>query len=142
VLVADWFFVHRQRLEVGALYDHGNPQYRFWAGWNPAAVIAIVVGSVSYWMLYNPVTYEYTDGFLLFGAGIPSFFVAVIVYVVCAKLVFNSSPSYALDREWRARVAAGEKDAVVVGPGMEPAPSPGLAPAPVPAGAAVTGMTE
>lgn len=124
VLVADWFFVHRQRFEVGALYDHGSPHYRYWSGWNPAAIIAILAGSGSYWYLYNPVTYVYTDLFLWLGAGIPSFFVAAITYVIMAKLVFRNLPSYALDRDWRARVDAGDKSAVVVGPDMAPAPKP------------------
>jgi len=122
--VADWFFVHRQRFEVGALYDHGSPHYHYWSGWNPAAIIAILAGSGSYWYLYNPVTYEYRDAFLWLGAGIPSFFVAAIVYVLMANLVFRNVDAYALDRDWRARVNAGEKSAVVVGPGMKPAPAP------------------
>lgn len=122
VLVADWFFVHRQRFEVGALYDHGNRQYHYWRGWNPAALLAILTGTVCYWLLYNPVTFAYTKPFALFGAAIPSFFAAAIAYVVFARLLFRNLESYQLDRQWRLRVLSGEADAVVVTDGMRPTP--------------------
>jgi NCS1 family nucleobase:cation symporter-1 len=129
VLVADWFFVRRQRFEVGALYDHGNPQYRYWYGWNPAAIVAVAVGTGVYWLLYNPVTFVYTKPFALFGAAIPSFFAAAATYAFCALVVFRNLESYRLDRLWRRRVAQGEADAVVVSDGMLPgAEIPGVEP--------------
>jgi NCS1 family nucleobase:cation symporter-1 len=99
VLVVDWFFIRHQRGNIGQIYDHGGRQYRFWAGFNPAAVIAIVVATAFYWWTYNPVTDVSGPLFAFLGAGIPSFFVAGIVYYIAAKTAFSGL--YAVDREWQ-----------------------------------------
>jgi nucleobase:cation symporter-1, NCS1 family len=131
VLVTDWFFVRHQRADVGALYDQGNPQYRYWAGWNPAAVLAVALGSLFYWWMYNPVTDVSGPLFPFLGAGIPAFFVAGAIYYAAAKTIFAGQ--YKSDREWQRRVAGGETDAVVLLPGPEPALS-GAGPAVVKTG--------
>jgi NCS1 family nucleobase:cation symporter-1 len=101
VLVFDWLFVHSRKGEIGALYDRGNPQYRYLRGWNPAAVLTFIAGTGFYWFMYNPWTD--TPGPLMvplgIGAGIPSFFLAGALYVVLAKTVFRRL--YAADRAWR-----------------------------------------
>jgi nucleobase:cation symporter-1, NCS1 family len=108
ILVADWLLVHRKRAELGALYDHKNPQYRYWRGWNPTAVLAFVGGTASYWIIYNPWTDTPGVGFLglALGAGIPTFFIAGILYVALAKTVFRSL--YEVDRAWQDVMDRGE----------------------------------
>lgn len=107
ILVSDWLIVHHRRAEVGALYDRGNPQYRYWRGWNPAAVLTFIIGTGFYWFMYNPWSDQpgpITIGFGL-GAAIPSFLVSAVVYVLLAKTAFRSL--YAVDREWQAAANAG-----------------------------------
>jgi NCS1 family nucleobase:cation symporter-1 len=104
VLVVDWLFLRGQRGDIGALYDRGNPQYRYWSGFNPAAVLAIAAATAFYWWTYNPVTDVAGPLFAFLGAGIPAFFVAGAVYYVVAKTVFAGQ--YAADREWRRTATA------------------------------------
>jgi NCS1 family nucleobase:cation symporter-1 len=119
VLVVDWLFIRHQRSDVGALYDFGNPQYRYWGGWNPTAVVSVALGSVFYWWMYNPVTDVSGPYFYFIGAGIPAFFVTGILYFVLAKTVFASV--YRSERDWQRRVAAGETDAVALVPAAQAA---------------------
>lgn len=44
VMIADYFFVKRQRLDAEALYDP-NGRYRFVRGFSPAATLALVLGA-------------------------------------------------------------------------------------------------
>jgi len=111
VLVIDWY-MRRQRMEVGALYDAGNPHYRYWAGFNPAAVLAVAVASAFYWITYNPVTGAAAPWFDFLGAGIPTFFIAAAVYFISAKTVFAGA--FRIDREWQRRLDAGEEAPVML----------------------------
>ncbi len=43
ILVADYFFVRRCRLNVSALYQR-NQEYEYRSGWNPYAVLALLLG--------------------------------------------------------------------------------------------------
>lgn len=113
ILVAD-YLMRSGKVEIGALYDRGNKHYQYWKGFNPAAVVALAVGTLFYWWTYNPVTDTPGPLFGYLAAGIPSFFVSAIVYYAAAKTVFSSV--YARDREWRARLAAGEDTAVMLDP--------------------------
>ncbi|MCL5735729.1 MAG: cytosine permease [Actinobacteria bacterium] len=116
VLVAD-YFLRRGRVEVGALYDRGNPHYRYPFGVNPGAVLAIAAGTVVYWLAFNPVTSAAgLPWFRVVGAGLPSFFVAALVYAAAMATVFKRYR--ALDFEWRRRLAAGDVRAVMLPSGL------------------------
>ncbi|MEN2978175.1 NCS1 family nucleobase:cation symporter-1 [Tistrella bauzanensis] len=43
LLIADYFFIRRTRLDVDALFRSDGP-YSYRGGWNPAAVIALIIG--------------------------------------------------------------------------------------------------
>jgi NCS1 family nucleobase:cation symporter-1 len=45
ILIADYWLVRRRNLRLGDLY-RSDGVYRYWGGWNPRAVIAIVIGAV------------------------------------------------------------------------------------------------
>src|SRR5207253_5794139 len=49
VLIADYFIVRRQRLRLADLYRRQGA-YRYVRGWNPAAVIATLLGCVAAWI--------------------------------------------------------------------------------------------
>ncbi len=50
VLIVDYVFIKRARLDVLALFDRNGP-YWYVGGFNPVAVVWTVLGLVSYWML-------------------------------------------------------------------------------------------
>ncbi|PLS84491.1 MAG: hypothetical protein CYG60_17675, partial [Actinobacteria bacterium] len=50
VLIVDYVFIKRARLDVLALFDRNGP-YWYVGGFNPVAVAWTVLGLVSYWML-------------------------------------------------------------------------------------------
>lgn len=111
ILVAD-YLLRRGRVEMGALYDRGNPHYRYPLGINPGAVVALAAGALAYLLAYNPVSGETGLWFRFFAAGLPSFFVAGVVYAASMATVFAGYRK--LDREWRRRVAAGDRGAVML----------------------------
>ena len=47
VLVADYLFVKRMRIDMVGLFERGGP-YWYWRGWNPVAVVWTVLGFLLY----------------------------------------------------------------------------------------------
>ncbi|CAH0314267.1 putative allantoin permease [Peribacillus frigoritolerans] len=86
--MADYFFVKRQRISIRDLYDTQG-SYTYWKGINPSAVLTVVIGTIVYWALYNPLTFEASDFFLYTAAGIPTYFVALVTYYVSSKYIFR-----------------------------------------------------
>lgn len=84
IYIADYFFLRRQYIDLRGIYDTGPAApYSFWGGWNPAGLIALGLGSLTYILLYNPVSLEqYVPGFEYLSASMPAFVVAGIVYLV------------------------------------------------------------
>lgn len=100
ILVADYFFVKKQNVSLRDLYNTKG-KYNYWFGFNPSAIVALIVSYFFFWNTYNPITLEVSDLFLKITAGIPTFFLSCIVYFVCAKFVFR----FEVDR-----VAAKDED--------------------------------
>ncbi|MFD2867054.1 cytosine permease [Kurthia populi] len=88
ILIADYFFIKRQNISMRDLYNTKGA-YRYWFGFNPSALVALLVAYFFYWGIYNPVTLEAHSLFLKISAGVPTFFLSCIVYIICAKFVFR-----------------------------------------------------
>ncbi|WP_185907873.1 purine-cytosine permease family protein [Psychrobacillus soli] len=88
IIIADYFFVKKQNISLRQLYDTQG-SYTYWKGINPSAIVAIIVGVIVYWGLYNPLTFESSGLFLYMSAGIPTYFAALISYYISAKYVFK-----------------------------------------------------
>jgi nucleobase:cation symporter-1, NCS1 family len=43
ILIADYFFVRRCKINTAALYQRGG-EYEYRRGWNPAAILALILG--------------------------------------------------------------------------------------------------
>lgn len=43
IMVVDYYLLRRTKLDVAALFDEQG-QYRYWSGWNPIALIALLLG--------------------------------------------------------------------------------------------------
>ncbi|GAA4839967.1 cytosine permease [Saccharopolyspora rosea] len=73
VQLVDYFVLRRGRLRVRDLYLPSREScYGFWRGFNPAAIIAVAAGALSYALLLNPVSYEPAPAFGYLTASLPS----------------------------------------------------------------------
>ncbi|HWK24571.1 MAG TPA: cytosine permease [Ureibacillus sp.] len=88
ILIADYFFVKNQNISLRDLYNTKG-KYNYWFGFNPSAIVTLVVSYFFFWSLYNPITLEANGLFLKITAGIPTFFLACVVYFVCSKFIFR-----------------------------------------------------
>ena len=90
VQAVDFFVLRRQVLDVRALHlPHAESRYGFLRGWNPVAVLAVVLGALTYALLLNPVTYEPAGWFRHLTASLPAFAVAAVVHWVGTRLVLT-----------------------------------------------------
>jgi nucleobase:cation symporter-1, NCS1 family len=87
VYLVDFFFLRRTRLHVRDLYEPSSrSRYAFWGDFNPAAIAAVIVGAVVYYILLNPLSLEGLGVFRFVSASIPSFLAAGLVHFVLTKL--------------------------------------------------------
>ncbi|MEZ5924493.1 MAG: cytosine permease [Hyphomicrobiaceae bacterium] len=58
IQIADYLLLRRQRLSLAALFERGpEARYRFWGGYNPAAILAMATGCLTYLLLLDPLSY-------------------------------------------------------------------------------------
>ncbi|MBA0052611.1 hypothetical protein E0L36_17475 [Streptomyces sp. AJS327] len=89
IQIADWYLMGRRRsLRISGLYRHNSTScYWYLGGFNPAGIIALALGSLTYQLLLNPVTYEpRSDLFKYLTASLPAVLVAAVVYTVLGRL--------------------------------------------------------
>lgn len=82
IVVADYWFVRRGKFNIRAMYDRING-YQYYKGYNPAAVIAVIIGFVFYVTTLNPLTWNSANGlFPYISAGLPTFFITALTYTM------------------------------------------------------------
>jgi nucleobase:cation symporter-1, NCS1 family len=87
VYLVDFFFLRRTELRVRDLYEPSfRSRYAFWSGFNPAAIVAVIVGAVVYFVLLNPLTLVGLDLFKYASASIPSFLAGGLAHYVLTRL--------------------------------------------------------
>lgn len=88
ILLADWLVLRRGAVDIRALH-HAVPgsTYGFVAGFNPAAMIALVAGFVTYLALLEPVSQTPTAGFRHLSATLPSMVLAFVVHLALSRMV-------------------------------------------------------
>jgi len=85
IVVSDFLFISKGRFRLRELFS-ANTGYQFAKGWNPAALISIAVGFVTYFVILNPLTWKSPSGlFPHISASLPTFFVTAILYVILMK---------------------------------------------------------
>ncbi|MEH7125126.1 cytosine permease [Bacillus sp. JJ1773] len=87
IVISDFYLVKKQVVNVRELYNP-NGTYRYWKGINPAAVVSLVIGTVVYWIIYNPLTGESSVLFNFTTASIVTYFVSLISYYVSSRYIF------------------------------------------------------
>lgn len=88
ILLADWLALRRGTVNVRALH-HPVPgsAYGFIAGFNPAAMIALAAGFVTYLALLEPVSQTPAAGFSYLSASLPSMGLAFVVHLALSRLI-------------------------------------------------------
>ncbi len=88
IQIVDYFLLRGQRLNVRALYQRSpDSDYAYWGGFNPAAVLAMVAGFLTYLYLLNPISYESHSPYEYLTASLPTAVVSALVYLVVTALV-------------------------------------------------------
>lgn len=88
IMMADYFIVGRRKWSwsLRAIYNTRST-YSYWYGFNPAALISTIVAALFYLWTLEPLSWTSPNGlFPYITAGIPSFFIAFIVYAVLMKV--------------------------------------------------------
>ena len=89
IQIADYFILRRGRIDIRAIYG-GRSDYFFYAGINPAAIIALAAGCLVYVCLLNPLTYRSNALYAHVTASLPSAATAALVYLLAALLVIRA----------------------------------------------------
>jgi NCS1 family nucleobase:cation symporter-1 len=85
IVVADFLFISKCRFRMREFFSF-NKGYQYAKGWNPAALIAVVIGFIVYLAILNPLTWESATGlFPYITAGLPTFFITAIAYTILMK---------------------------------------------------------
>jgi NCS1 family nucleobase:cation symporter-1 len=87
-VIADYFMLRNQRIDLRGLYGHGAASpYHFTGGFNIAALVSVGLGALTFIVLYNPITLETHGAFTLLTASVPAVVVAGVVHVVLTVLL-------------------------------------------------------
>jgi len=93
IMLADYFLIRRTELDVPALFRHDDI-YSYRGGWNPAALIALIVG-----VLPNLPGFLKAAGFV---DTVPALFISIYAYAWFVGL-FVAGAIYMLLMKWRSR---------------------------------------
>jgi NCS1 family nucleobase:cation symporter-1 len=87
IQIADYFVWRRGRVGIRGIYarDPAGP-YAYLHGFNPAAIIALILGCAVYMALLNPLTFASRGPYEFLTASLPAALCAAIAYVVASHL--------------------------------------------------------
>ena len=85
ILLMDYFVVKRGKIDIKAVY-YKTGKYWYWGGFNIPAILAIILGILFYWLIYNPITYGpgFLGTFEIFRhatAMLPAFVFTCVIYL-------------------------------------------------------------
>jgi nucleobase:cation symporter-1, NCS1 family len=89
IQITDYFVLRRRRIDIRAIYSD-RPDYVFWRGINPAALLALAAGCCTYVLLLNPLTYRSSDLYAYVTASLPAAAAAALVYFLAGLLVIRA----------------------------------------------------
>ena len=83
IQIVDYLILRKQRLSVRCLYDGSSTApYYYWGGFNPAALLAMAAGFVTYVYLLDPLTYVSKTPYEVLTASLPSAVIGGLVFWV------------------------------------------------------------
>jgi NCS1 family nucleobase:cation symporter-1 len=88
IQIADYFVLRGRVIDIRALFgpDPGRP-HRTIAGFNPAALLALVLGCAVYLELLNPLSYASSGPYRFLTASLPSAAAAAACYLLATRLI-------------------------------------------------------
>ncbi|WP_202864239.1 cytosine permease [Agrobacterium sp. LAD9] len=88
IQIADYFILRRGVVSIHAIYDRSpKNEYRYWNGFNPAAILAMIAGFVTYLSLLNPLTYTSSSLYQYTTASLPSALIAGLAFILFTTLI-------------------------------------------------------
>lgn len=88
IQIMDYFGFRKKHLIIKDLYNNSSTSsYTFWKGWNPASILALICGFITYFYLLNPITYESRLPYQYVTAALPTMAIGAIVYWLITKFV-------------------------------------------------------
>lgn len=87
IQIADYWFLRRGRVSIRAIYDaRPGADYYYWGGFNPAAVLSLLIGVGTYLYLLNPLSYVSAWPYEVTTASLPAAFVAGLAFILITRL--------------------------------------------------------
>lgn len=88
ILLVDYFLIRKQRLHLRSIFEAApSGQYYYTKGFNFLALACVVIGQITYFVVYNPFTDEAHAVFEFLPASIAAFALPAIIYWVGMKLL-------------------------------------------------------
>lgn len=88
IQIMDYFVFRKKQLNIKDLYStNSTSSYTFWKGWNPASIIALLCGFMTYFYLLNPITYESRIPYQYLTATLPTMAIGAFVYWLITRFV-------------------------------------------------------
>jgi NCS1 family nucleobase:cation symporter-1 len=84
IQIVDYYVLRKRHIDIRAIYGGG---YRFWGGFNPAAVVAMALGFVVYTYLLNPWTYASRWPYQYLTASLPTSLASALAYWLLTRSV-------------------------------------------------------
>lgn len=86
--IADYFLLRRQRVSLRSVFAaEGRSPFRFWGGFNPVALVALLAGFLIYVLIFNPQTLAASPLFAVLSASLPSCVLAGVVHYLLTRLL-------------------------------------------------------
>ncbi|QIE46687.1 hypothetical protein G5B38_14785 [Pseudohalocynthiibacter aestuariivivens] len=88
VQIVDYLILRRQRLNLRALYDPSEgAEYYYWFGINPAGLLGMAAGFVTYVYLLNPISYVSRAPYEYVTASLPAAFLGGLVFWIATVVL-------------------------------------------------------
>jgi NCS1 family nucleobase:cation symporter-1 len=86
IQIADYFVLRRRRVSIRGIYTPGSQGlYGYFCGFNPCALIALIVGCAIYMALLNPLTFDSHGPYEYLTASLPATVGAGLVYLLACR---------------------------------------------------------
>ncbi|MDA0681633.1 MAG: cytosine permease [Proteobacteria bacterium] len=81
ILLVDYFFLRKQQLHLRSIFEAApSGQYYYTGGFNVLALSCIIIGQLTYFLVYNPFTDEAHEVFRFLPASIAGFLLPALIY--------------------------------------------------------------
>ncbi len=88
IQIVDYYLLRRGHIDLRAIFDPSpDGCYVYWAGFNPAAAVALVTGCGIYLYLLNPLSYASHGPYRVLTASLPAALGAAATFVLVTRLV-------------------------------------------------------